>query len=88
MYDLHLSIANIHRYLKVNAYQVWTVGNRQVGRYEIPNDRIIEELITSQGAVLISRIEREILNKRMARRNRDSDLMSYEDILIFRKIGA
>jgi hypothetical protein len=86
VYDLYLSIVNIHLSLKQNAYQVWTVGNRNVGGVEIPNDQIIEELICSQGAILVTRIEREILHKRMAYRNKDAELMTYEDILIFRKI--
>lgn len=85
--DLFISIQNIHTSLKINSYQIWTVGNRTVGGIEIPNDRIIQELIVSQGAILVKRISREILNKRMAKRNRDSVLMSFEDILIFRKIG-
>lgn len=87
IYDLYLSIVNIHASLSENAYQIWTVGNRNVGGIEIPNDKIIEELITSQGAILVTQIEREILNKRMAYRNKDAELMSYEDILIFRKLG-
>lgn len=85
--DLYLSITNIHSSLKANAYQIWTVGNRNVGGLEIPNDKIIKELIENQGAILIKKISREILNKRMAKRNKDSELMSFEDILIFRKIG-
>ncbi|TCZ73463.1 site-specific DNA-methyltransferase [Flaviaesturariibacter aridisoli] len=87
IYDLSLSIQNIHDSLKLDSYQIWTVGNRNVGGIEIPNDRIIEELIVSKGAIVVTRIEREILNKRMAYRNKDAELMSYEDILIFRKIG-
>lgn len=87
IYDLYLSIINIHHSLKVNAYQIWTIGNRNVGGMEIPNNKIITELIINQGAILVTQIEREILNKRMAKRNKDSELMTFEDILIFRKIG-
>jgi hypothetical protein len=86
IYDLYISIVNIHASLKINAYQIWTVGNRNVGGMEIPNDKIIEELVRSQGAILVTQIEREILNKRMAYRNKDAELMIYEDILIFRKV--
>lgn len=85
--DLYLSIINIHSSLKSNAYQIWTVGNRNVGGLEIPNDKIIKELIENQGSLLIKKISREILNKRMAKRNKESELMSFEDILIFRKLG-
>lgn len=86
IYDLSLSIQNIHSALKMNAYQVWTIGNRNVGGIEIPNDKIITELIQAKGSVVIKKISREILNKRMAKRNKDSELMSFEDIIIFRKI--
>jgi hypothetical protein len=87
IYDLYLSIINIHSSLKSNSYQIWTVGNRNVGGLEIPNDKIIKELIESQGALLIKKISREILNRRMAKRNKDSELMTFEDILIFRKVA-
>lgn len=87
IYDLYLSIVNIHSSLKVNSYQIWTVGNRNVGGVEIPNDKIIKEFIENEGAVLIKKISREILHRRMAKRNKDAELMTFEDILIFRKIA-
>jgi hypothetical protein len=87
IYDLYLSIISIHSSLKINSYQIWTVGNRNVGGIEIPNDKIIKELIENQGSILIKRISREILNRRMATRNKDASLMTFEDILIFRKVG-
>jgi len=85
IYDLSISIINVHNSLKKNAYQIWTIGNRNVGGMEIPNDQIIKELIINRGSLLITTIERSILNKRMPKTNGESDLMSYEDILIFRK---
>ncbi|RFM27139.1 class I SAM-dependent methyltransferase [Deminuibacter soli] len=87
IYDLYLSIVNIHSSLKINSYQIWTVGNRNVGGVEIPNDKIIKELIENEGAILIKKISREILHRRMAKRNKDAELMTFEDILIFRKIA-
>ncbi len=86
--DLYSSIKNIHKSLKADAYQIWTVGNRNVGGMEIPNDRIIKELLESQGAILVKKISREILNRRMAKRNKDAELMSFEDILILRKVNG
>ncbi len=86
-YDIHESIGNIHSKLKINSYQVWTIGNRTVANVEIPNTQIMRDFIEARGAVLIKSINREILNRRMARRNSSSPLMTYEDILIFRKIG-
>ena len=56
--------------MKPNSYQIWTIGNRTVAKVEIPNDEIIIELITSKGGKLITQVEREIINKRMAKRTR------------------
>ncbi|WP_299515733.1 hypothetical protein [Mucilaginibacter sp.] len=86
-YDIYQTIQNIHRAMKVNGYQVWTVGNRTVAGVNIPNNVIMTDFILSQGAILIKTINREILNRRMARRNSQAALMTFEDILIFRKIG-
>lgn len=85
--DIYQSIKNIHEAMNINAYQVWTVGNRTVGGIEIPNTSIMSEFILSHGAILVKTISREILNRRMASRNNSSELMTFEDILIFRKIG-
>jgi len=86
MVDLNKSIDNIFAVMKKDSYQIWTVGNRTVGGIEIPNDKIIVEILEAKGAILIKKLEREILNKRMALRNKDTSLMNTEDILIFRKI--
>lgn len=85
--DLDKVIDNVFKVMKANSYQVWTIGNRTVGGFEIPNNRILIELIESKGGHLVTKIEREIINKRMAKRNNSSTLMNTEDILIFRKIG-
>jgi hypothetical protein len=85
--DIYLSITNIHKRLKQDSYQIWTIGNRTVGGLEIPNNKIISEFIISQGSTLVKSISREILNRRMAARNNSAPLMTLEDILIFRKIG-
>lgn len=86
-YDIYQTIQNIHIAMKVNGYQVWTVGNRTVAGINIPNNVIMTDFIRSQGSILIKTINREILNRRMAARNSQANLMTFEDILIFRKIG-
>jgi DNA modification methylase len=83
--DIYQSIQSIHKTLAINSYQIWTVGNRTVGGIEIPNNLIIGEFIQSQGSTLVKTISREILCRRMATRNSSGSLMTYEDILIFRK---
>ncbi len=85
--DLFSVIDRLFDVMKPNSYQVWTIGNRNVGGIEIPNNQILKEFITSSGGILVTQVEREILNKRMPKSNNNSALMNFEDILIFRKIG-
>lgn len=85
-WDIYQSIQNIHSKMRINSYQIWTIGNRKVGGIEIPNNVILGEFIESRGSILIKTISREILRRRMATRNSSGTLMTYEDILIFRKI--
>jgi DNA modification methylase len=85
--DLYNVLEQIFQVMKPNSYQVWTIGNRTVGGIEIPNNHILKEFIVSKGGLLVTQVEREILNKRMAKRNSNSALMNFEDILIFRNIG-
>lgn len=85
-WDINQSIRNIHKTLAVNSYQVWTIGNRTVAGIEIPNNLILKEFIEEQGSQIVKVISREILCRRMAKRNSSGSLMTYEDILIFRKI--
>lgn len=87
IYDLDKTLDNVFNVMKPNSYQIWTIGNRRVAKEEIPNDEILIELIKNKGGKLITQVTREIINKRMARRNKDASLMNNEDILIFRKIG-
>ena len=65
---------------------IWTIGNRFVGGREIPNDQILVELMESRGIMLFERAERQILNKKQARKNSCSQTMEKEHILIFRKM--
>lgn len=85
--DLFSVIERLFEVMKPNSYQVWTIGNRNVGGIEIPNNQILKEFIISSGGILVTQVEREILNKRMPKSNNNSALMNFEDILIFRKIG-
>ena len=64
---------------------LWTVGNRRVGDYAVPFDRILVELLTQRGAAMVARIERRIPSKRMAVRNSISSTMRSETILVLRR---
>lgn len=72
--------------MKDDAFYIWTIGNRFVGGKEIPNDQILVELMESRGIMLFERAERQILNKKQARKNSCSQTMEKEHILIFRKM--
>lgn len=71
--------------MQVNAYLIWTVGNRRIGGIEIKNDLILTELLERRNILLVDHVDRTIHQKRMPPRNRISKTMSREKILIFRK---
>jgi hypothetical protein len=83
--DLNKVLEKCNEAVRKDGYFVWTIGNRRVGGLEIPNNKILTELLEDKGIKLIYELKRDILNKRMAQRNRSTLTMSTEDILIFRK---
>lgn len=85
LHDLYQVIEKVFEVMKPDSYQIWTIGNRSVGGIEIPNNEILKEFISINGGILVAKIEREIINKRMAKRNDSTTLMNTEEILIFRK---
>lgn len=84
--DFDASLDKIVASMKDDAFYIWTIGNRFVGGREIPNDQILVELMESRGIMLFERAERQILNKKQARKNSCSQTMEKEHILIFRKM--
>ena len=84
--DFDASLDKIVTSMKEDAFYIWTIGNRFVGRREIPNDQILVELMESRGVMLFERAERLILNKKQARKNSCSQTMEKEHILIFHKM--
>ncbi len=83
--DFEKSLDVIVRSMKNNAFYVWTIGNRNVNKREIPNDKILIDLMRNKGIDLIFSVEREILNKKQSKRNRSSKTMEKERILIFQR---
>ena len=83
--DFDSSLDKIITSMKDDAFYIWTIGNRFVGGREIPNDQILVELMESRGIMLFERAERQILNKKQARKNSCSQTMEKEHILIFVK---
>lgn len=86
-FDIDRSFSNIMKSLKVNAYLIWTIGNRYVGGLQIPNDKIMAELLISKGGVFVTEVVREIKRKKMPYKNNISSTMKEEKILILRKGG-
>lgn len=83
--DFDKSLDVIVRSMKEKAIYVWTIGNRNVNKREIPNDEILIDLMSDKGIDLIFNVEREILNKKQSKRNRSSKTMEKERILIFQR---
>ena len=86
--DLRRALVHAVASLRPNAYLVFTVGNRRVGKGEVPNDEILTDLLRHLGVVKVTEIEREIVQKRMPSRNGITDTMRKEDILIYRREAA
>jgi tRNA G10 N-methylase Trm11 len=83
--DFEKALQNITSVLNNNGYVVWTIGNRHVGGVEIPNDKILTEMLEQLNVELVTSLTRDIHGKRMPHRNGISKMMSQEKILIFRK---
>lgn len=85
IYDLELSIKNSLSLLRDDAYMVWTLGNRRVSNIEVPLNKIVKELLESQGSKFLFEIDREIPSKRMPSRNQIASTMGKESVLVMRK---
>ncbi len=84
--DLRNSLKNCLSVLRKDGYMVWTVGNRNVGGISIPLDKILQEILEHYGSKLVLKLDRDICNKRMASRNKNTKTMTKEEILIMRKV--
>ena len=71
--------------MKDDAYYIWTIGNRFVGKREIPNAEILQDLMESYGLALFFKAERQILNKIQPKKNNYSRTMEKEKIMIFHR---
>lgn len=82
--DLSITIDKVMMKMDKGSYMAWTVGNRTVNGREVQNDMIIIELMEHKGISLLTDLERDILSKRMPRKNNYSKTMIKEKILIFK----
>ena len=86
--DLSITIDKVLDKMKPNSYMAWTIGNRNVNTKEVKNDSILTELMEAKGGTLFTKLERDILNKRMPGKNNFSKTMSKEKILVFKVNGS
>ena len=82
--DLDITLDNVLTKMNEDSFLVWTIGNRNVNKKEVQNDKILIELLESKGIGLFVDLERDILSKRMPGRNNFSNTMDKEKILIFK----
>ena len=68
-----------------DAFYIWTIGNRNVGKRVVPNDKILINPMENLNIKLVFNAERKILNKTQASRNKTSNTMEKEHILIFHR---
>lgn len=83
--DIDASLKAIAASTQLNAYLVFTLGNRRVANKHIPLDAIVSELFQQYGVKQVLSIGRKIPTKRMATRNSVASTIRNEQITIFRK---
>ena len=81
--DFDQSIRSIIPVMKQNAFYIWTIGNRNVGKRVVPNDMILIDIMKKYGIELFYQAERTIFNKNQPNKNNFSSTMEKEKILIF-----
>jgi hypothetical protein len=64
---------------------VWTTGNRRIAGKVAPMDDLLAELLENNGVEVLGKIRRDIHSKKMAKRNKSSDTMTAETIVLGRK---
>ena len=83
--DLDTALEAAAQSIRLNGYLIWTLGNRRVGNREVLLHRILKELLLCYDCEFVASIDRRIPTKRMASRNRLSDTIKCERVLILRK---
>lgn len=83
--DFNQCLDKILKVMKDDAFYIWTIGDRFVGKRSVPNANILVDLMESRGLSLFDEAERFILNKKQPKKNNYSSTMEKERILIFHK---
>lgn len=84
-FDFMKSVERISNRTAPGGYQVWTTGNRRIAGELVPMDDVLAEIMDANDVEVIGKIHRDIHYKKMARRNKSSDTMTSEIIVLGRK---
>lgn len=83
--DLDQALDNALRALAPRSHIVVTVGDRTVSGTRIPTARIVQDIVTARGAVVIAAVPRRLpASRRMASRNSFAPRMDTEWMLVMR----
>lgn len=83
-WDLEKSIKKISSVTATGGYQTWTIANRNIGGMTVPMESLLHSMLENEGMRVIGKIDRQILKKKMPSRNKTSDTMTSESILLAR----
>lgn len=84
-FDFMKSVERISDRTADEGYQVWTTGNRRIGGEMVPMDDLLAELMEQNNIQVLGKIRRDIHFKKMARRNKLTDTMTAEVIVLGKK---
>jgi site-specific DNA-methyltransferase (cytosine-N4-specific) len=87
-FDFRKAVERISLCTAADGYQVWTTGNRRIAGKEVPMDDLLSEILENNGIDVLGKIKRGIHFKKMASRNRLTDTMTAETIMLGRKRHA
>lgn len=84
LFDLEKSLKNAIKILRSRSPIVLTLGNRSVRGLQVPMDEIVREFLEREGCEYVDQHTRAIPTKRMAHRNKSSETMLSEVLLVMR----
>jgi hypothetical protein len=83
--DIDKCIDPILKNLNTGGIMVWVLGNRMVGKKRVPLDKIVSDLFKNRNVNTFCKLTRKIPSKRMPLKNKTTETMSDEVILLMRK---
>lgn len=80
--DLHDSVSQLAENTKDGAFHIWTVGERRVGGVKMPLTDLLVEMLEAHSVRWLHTAQRRIISKKMPTRNKQSDTMASEQLII------